>query len=66
MPELPDDLRWALTQGWHMEPESKRLARRLELFGIPVAVVRLQLGNPHDPGFGFTKEIYRTPTKEQT
>jgi hypothetical protein len=57
---LPDQLRWALDQAWHMQPESKRLVRRLELYGVEVAVVRLQLGDPHDPGFGFTREIYRT------
>lgn len=56
---LPDHLAAALNR-WHTQPECDRLVKQFELYGVDVAVIRLQLGDWHAPGFGYTQEIHNT------
>jgi hypothetical protein len=60
MNRLPRHLRAAL-RGGHTERETWVLVQQLELYGVRVAVVRLQLGDLKGEGFGQFTEIYRSP-----
>lgn len=64
MSDLPPHLLAAIGR-YHAEPEVWRLVRQLELYGVEVAVVRLQLGNQRAEGFGQLSTIYQTPKQER-
>ena len=60
MSQLPSHLRSAIGRG-HAKEDWPRLVAQLELFGVPVRVVRLQLGEQRGEEYGQVREIYRSP-----
>lgn len=45
---------------YHSEADLWRFVTQLELYGVEVAVRRVQLGNPQAEGFGRQTTIYHT------
>lgn len=64
MNRLPDHLTRELGRG-QCEPDTWRIVTQLELFGVPVVVRRLQLGDMRADGLGQWEEIYRTTQEKE-